>query len=76
MKIVKLKRTSESNWWVGEVHFCKNYYLCRTIFQLEEGDQPEYRLSSGDKQHMPAEYVWSVSCPKCDTETDIRAEEV
>lgn len=74
MKVIQLRPTSEPNWWVGEVHSCR-YYLCRTIFQLEENDQPKYRFSSGDKQHSPAENVWSVKCPKCGAETDIRAEE-
>lgn len=76
MKIVQLKPTSEPNWWVGEVHYCRNYYLCRTVFQLEESDQPKYRFSSGDKQHTPAENIWSVKCPNCGTETDIRVEEI
>lgn len=76
MKIIPRKPTSESNWWVGEVHYCKNFYLCRTVFQLELADKPKLRHSSGDWQHMPAEYIWSVNCPRCNTETYVRVEEV
>mgnify|MGYP001577395494 CR=1 FL=1 len=76
MKIIKLKPTREPKWWVGEIHRCQNYYLCQCIFQLEENDEPNRRCSSGNKQHTPREYVWSVKCPECGKEVDIRAEEI
>ena len=76
MKIIKPKPTSEPKWWVGEVHHCTNFYLCQCIFQLEEDDKPKKRYSSGDRQHTPKEYVWSINCPQCGKEIDIRAEEI
>lgn len=76
MKIIELKLTSEPKWWVGEIHCCKNLYSCLCIFQLEEGDEPQKRYSSGDGQHTSPEYVWSINCPQCGDEVVIRIEEI